>query len=174
MYNECIMRCGRVFCRSWVLAIFLLLDYSFAYHVYSGRSRSVSSCLRQIWTQGPILTAERRVFDYGLQVTSWFSVHGIVCMNNGADYAFFVCFVRPVRPRFLRLRKVKRQSRPCIYYANTISSFQPLLEGDLVFKLNPGPEKSYQISSRLANSGGGRQGTKRSSRNSGSIFCGKN
>ena len=107
-------------------------------------------------------------------VTSWFSVHGIVCMNNGADYAFFVCFVRPVRPRFLRLRKVKRQSRPCIYYANTISSFQPLLEGDLVFKLNPGPEKSYQISSRLADSGGGRQGTKRSSRNSGSIFCGKN
>ena len=68
--------------------------------------------------------------------------------NNSADYAFFVCFVRPVRPRFLRLRKVRRQSRPCIYYANTVSTFQPLLEGDVVFKLNPGPDKSYQIPSR--------------------------
>ena len=99
------MSCGRVFCRSWVLVIFLLLDYSFANHVYSGRSLDVSSCWRQIWTtQGPVLTAERRVFTNGLQVTSWFSVYGIVSTNNGADYAFLVGFVRPVRPRFLWLR----------------------------------------------------------------------
>ena len=160
------MRCGRAFCRSWVLVIFLLLDYSFAEHVYSGRSLSVSSSWRQIWTtQGPILTAERRVFTYGLQVTSSLSVHGIVSTNNGTDYAFLDCLVRPVRPRFLRLHKGGRQSRPCIYYANTVSSFQTLLEGDLVFKLNPGPDKSYQISSRSADDGGGRQGTKRSTRN---------
>ena len=80
-------------------------------------------------------TAERWVFTYGLQVTSWFYANGIVSTNNSADYAFFVCFVRPVRPRFLRLSKVRRQSHPCIYYANTVSTFQPLLEGDLVFKL---------------------------------------
>ena len=111
-------------------------------------------------------TAERWVFTYGLQVTSWLYADGIVSTNNSADYALFVCFVRPVRPRFRRLRKVRRQSRPCIYYANTASTFQPFLEGDLGFKLDPGPDKSYQIPSRSADGGGCRQGTKRSSRNS--------
>ena len=111
-------------------------------------------------------TAERWVFTYGLQVTSWLYADGIVSTNNSADYALFVCFVRPVRPRFRRLRKVRRQSRPCIYYANTASTFQPFLEGDLGFKLDPGPDKSYQIPSRSADGGGCGQGTKRSSRNS--------
>ena len=70
-----VMRCGRVSCRSWVLAIFLLLAFSFSDHVYSGRSLNVSSCCRQIWkTQVLLSTAERRVFTYGLQVTSWFFI----------------------------------------------------------------------------------------------------
>ena len=129
------MRCGRVSCRSWVLAIFLMLACSFSDDVYCGRSLNVSSYCRQIWkTQVLLSTAERRVFTYGLQVTSWFYANVSVSTNNSADYAFFVCFVRPVRPRFLQLRKVRRQSRPCIYYANTVSTFQPLLEGDLLNK----------------------------------------
>ena len=161
------MRCGRVSCRSWVLAIFLLLALPFSDYVYSGRSLNVSSRCRQIWkTQVVLSTAERWVFTCGLQVTSWFYANGTVSTNNSADYAFFVCFVRSVRPRFLRLRNARRQSHPCIYYANTVSTFQPLLEGDLVFKLNLGPDKSYQIPSRSAYGGGCRQGTKRSSRNS--------
>ena len=45
-----------------------------------------------------------------------------------------------------------------------------MLEGDLVFKLNPGPDKSYQIPSRSADCGGCRQGTKRSSRNSDNLI----
>lgn len=165
------MRCGRVTCRSWVLAFFLLLAFPFSEHVYSGRSLNVSSCCRQIWKAQELLsTAERWVFTYGLQVTSWFYANGIVSTNNSADYAFFICFVRLVRPRFLQLCKVRRQSRPCIYYANTVSTFQPLLEGHLVFKLNPGPDKSYQIPSRSADAGGCRQGTKRSSRNSDNLI----
>ena len=36
--------------------------------------------------------------------------------------------------------------RPCIYYFNTTATFCPLLLGDLVFKLNPGPAHT---SSRL-------------------------
>ena len=106
------------------------------------------------------------IASYFLVLCQW----PIVSTNNSADYAFFVCFVRPVRPRFLRLRKVRRQSRPCIYYANTVSTFQPLLEGDLVFKLNPGPDKSYQIPSQSADGGCCRQGTKRSSRNSDNLI----
>ena len=160
--NTNIMRCGCVFCCSWGLAIFLLLAFPFSDHMYSGRSLSVSSCCRQIWkTQVLLSTVERWVFTYGLQVTCWFYANEIVSMNKSADYAFFVCFVRPVRPRFLRLRKVRRQSRPCNYYANTVSTFEPLLEGDLVFKLNPGPDKIYQIPSRSADGGRCRQGTKR-------------
>ena len=115
-------------------------------------------------------TAERWVFTYGLQVTSWFYANGIVSTNNSADYAFFACFVKLVRPRFLWLCKVRRQSRPCIYYANTVSTFQPLLEGDLVFKLNPGPDKSYQIPLRSADAGSCRQGTKRLSRNNDNLI----
>ena len=114
--------------------------------------------------------AERWVFTYGLQVTSWFYANGIVSTNNSADYAFFVSFFRLVRPRFLRLCKVTRQNRPCIYYANTVLTFQPLLEGDLVFKLNPGPDKSYQLPLRSADAGSCRQGTKRSSRNNGNLI----
>ena len=45
-----------------------------------------------------------------------------------------------------------------------------MLERDLVFKLNLGPDKSYQIPSRSADGGGCRQGTKRSSRNSDNLI----
>ena len=34
----------------------------------------------------------------------------------------------------------KRCKRPCLYYANYTASFHLLLIGDLVFKLNPGPD----------------------------------
>ena len=50
------------------------------------------------------------------------------------------------RLAFLRRSGVKRQRRPCIYYFNTTAKFCPLLQGDLVFKLNPGPAHT---SSRL-------------------------
>ena len=42
-------------------------------------------------------------------------------------------------PTFLRLPRIKRHKRSCIYYSNTIASFHLPLIGDLVFKLNPGP-----------------------------------
>ena len=87
--------------------------------------------------------------------------NNIASMNNTAGYAFSVSFVRPVSPRFLWLCKARRESLPCIYYANTLSTFQPLLERDLVFKLNLGANKSYQIPSPSADGGGCRQGTKR-------------
>lgn len=37
--------------------------------------------------------------------------------------------------------KVKRQKCPCSYYANSVATFHCVLDvGDLVFKLNPGPD----------------------------------
>lgn len=35
--------------------------------------------------------------------------------------------------------KIKRCKSPCAYYSNSTATFHCLLEGDLVFKLNPGP-----------------------------------
>ena len=35
--------------------------------------------------------------------------------------------------------KIKCSKRPCIYYANSLVAFNCILEGDLVFKQNPGP-----------------------------------
>ncbi|EDO36157.1 predicted protein [Nematostella vectensis] len=35
--------------------------------------------------------------------------------------------------------RAKKCSRPCLYYPNTTATFRVQLEGDLVFKLNPGP-----------------------------------
>lgn len=41
-----------------------------------------------------------------------------------------------VQGRYVRIRRYKR---PCAYYSNSTATFRPLLIGDLVFKLNPGP-----------------------------------
>ena len=37
------------------------------------------------------------------------------------------------------VRKFKRGKRPCAYYSNSSATFHCMLDGDLVFKLNPGP-----------------------------------
>ena len=37
--------------------------------------------------------------------------------------------------------KIKRCKCPCAYYSNSTATFHCLLEGDLVFKLNPGPSE---------------------------------
>lgn len=39
----------------------------------------------------------------------------------------------------VNVMKRRRYKCPCAYYANTTARFHALLEGDLVFKLNPGP-----------------------------------
>ena len=40
------------------------------------------------------------------------------------------------------IKKISRRSKSlCAYYANSTATFHPLLEGDLVFKLNPGPSQ---------------------------------
>ena len=42
---------------------------------------------------------------------------------------------------FFRI-KIKRAKRPCTYYSNSSATFHCLFEGDLVFKLNPGPSNN--------------------------------
>ena len=38
-------------------------------------------------------------------------------------------------------KRSRRSKSPWAYYANSTATFHPLLEGDLVFKLNPGPSQ---------------------------------
>ena len=49
------------------------------------------------------------------------------------------------RSHYISRCKIKRTKRPCAYYCNSLASFRCPLEGDLVFKLNPGPMDDQQI-----------------------------
>ena len=57
------------------------------------------------------------------------------------DSAIHLSYNRP-----LRRVKNRRHKCPCTYYSNSTAKFHLLLQRDLVFKLNSGPEE-YQISS---------------------------
>ena len=54
-------------------------------------------------------------------------------------------------PIFFRRPRIRRYRCPCAYYSNTSASFHPLLIGDLVFKLNPGPNGIPVIVSTRSN-----------------------
>ena len=44
--------------------------------------------------------------------------------------------------------RIKRTKRPCAYYSNSSATFHCTLEGDLVFKLNPGPVNNGHCTQR--------------------------
>lgn len=94
----------------------------------------------------------------------------VLTTNNRADFSsndlLFFCYLRNnvttglehfiysglLSTRHLECRshktKIKRAKRPCVYYSNSSATFHCLLEGDLVFKINPGPlNNGYEQSS---------------------------
>lgn len=111
------------------------------------------------WTESPICMRNNAMLLSGAEAlfhSSWNSdlSNGVVHTNlfNGSDCITF--FRRPrisyyVPPEFpgilnmfdflCRLR-LRRRKRLIAYYANSCASFHQVLIGDLVFKLNPGPE----------------------------------
>ena len=61
--------------------------------------------------------------------------------NNGFLGGFIALLGSPNTCRGSLKIKFRRQKRPCAYYANSNATFHPILDvGDLVFKLNPGPD----------------------------------
>ena len=65
-----------------------------------------------------------------------------VTNNNGT-----FCANKALSSSFWRWNfKIKRRKRPCAYYSNSTATFHCLLVGDLVFKLNPGPENNDNLS----------------------------
>lgn len=65
--------------------------------------------------------------------------------NNGMtryyeiSRGYYVLLCHSTFRRCLSIRGHKRHKRPCIYYSRSRATFHPLLVGDLIFKLNPGP-----------------------------------
>ena len=57
--------------------------------------------------------------------------------RNDALLSRSLLLVQPCKPC-----KIKRSKRPSAYYSNTTTTFHCRLIGDLVFKLNPGPENN--------------------------------
>ena len=50
--------------------------------------------------------------------------------------------------QLLLMDKITRTKRPCAYYSNSSATFHYTLEGDLVFKLNPGPVNNGHCTQR--------------------------
>ena len=94
---------------------------------FSGRSSSTSQ--------------ENYVQDVQDAWPVWSLSHGftVAFLNiNGVDSIYY--FQRPALVCTVFLHgKIKRTKRPCAYYSNSSATFHCTLEGDLVFKLNPGP-----------------------------------
>ena len=159
------MNVKRGFCCSWLVGILLLLECLVLDFKPSGRILSQSSndwpCMS---SKESILTAEREGFGHGLRMSCSVGFHAMAHKNNQVHLALFGCLSIPSRSRLRHGCNIRRKSRPCIYHANSVSTFQPLLVGDLVFKINPGPNiASLGIQSRSFATG--KCNTKKSSRN---------
>ena len=84
------------------------------------------------------------------ELVSQYSSHGSWSLHNGLNIHWWyvlspLCW-NSNKSKHPRRVKNRRHKRPCTYYSNSTATFHLLLQGDLVFKLNPGPEE-YQISS---------------------------
>ena len=68
--------------------------------------------------------------------------------NNGMNFYYEISrgyYFLLRHPKFRSCLSIKRRKRPCIYYSGSSATFHPLLIGDLVFKLNPGPTRIIRI-----------------------------
>ena len=70
--------------------------------------------------------------------------NGMACYYEiSRGYYFLLC--HPTFRSCLSVGRHKRHKRLCIYYSGSSATFHPLLIGDLVFKLNPGPTGIMRI-----------------------------
>ena len=79
-----------------------------------------------------------------LLLDSWNYNNGMTCYYEICRGYYFL-LRHPTFRRRLSIRRHKRHKRPCIYYSGSSATFHPLLIGDLVFKLNPGPTEIRRI-----------------------------
>ena len=125
----------------FLLALFLLAS------IYS-RNDVGDSCLtsqRQSWAffhvGKPYNLAFSRII---VENTANFTSRIVLPWNNNGKAVTTVYPTGSVlnKGAFVFIKNRSRRSKsPCAYYANSTATFHPLLEGDLVFKLNSGPSQ---------------------------------
>ena len=127
----------------FLLALFLLVS------IYSRNDADVGdSCLtsqRRSWAffhvGKPYNLAFSRII---VESTANFTSRIVLPWNNNGKAVTTVYPTGSVlnKGAFVFIKNRSRRSKsPCAYYANSTATFHPLLEGDLVFKLNSGPSQ---------------------------------
>ena len=158
---------GHVISSSVVLLVLFLSGCSLGKFTYRKFFLTTQSQSLEICVDGNLFSSLRRpdfAFWFALP---WFPDAAIHFMNNGTDVVvnegslFFLLnwndtnilptvFAGPAylglqKPSFLTTRtRIRRHKCPCAYYSNSTASFHVPLVGDLVFKLNPGPEHQHK------------------------------
>ena len=83
----------------------------------------------------PVNNAYGIAVDYPLSCWCW---NNTIAPSHHSNAC--LVYIPANYPIFFRRPRIRRYRCPCAYYSNTSASFHPLLIGDLVFKLNPGPK----------------------------------
>jgi hypothetical protein len=84
---------------------------------------------------GPVSISNGLLLSIYIQPSRFVTICGFVFVGRLHCYDM-VCYTSR--------SKIKRAKRPCAYYCNSSATFHCPLEGDLVFKLNPGPMNDHQ------------------------------
>lgn len=95
--------------------------------IHSGSSLTMNN--------GPVSISNGLLLSIYIQPSRFVTICGFVFVGRLHCYDM-VCYTSR--------SKIKRAKRPCAYYCNSSATFHCPLEGDLVFKLNPGPMDDQQ------------------------------
>ena len=138
---------SHAFCVSAALLVLLLLGSSsgkiYLHHPLANNLESSSEFVAD--DQSPISLGNHA---FGLALS----------LHWSSNATRFVADLR--KPYFVPSRtKIRRHRRPCAYYPNSSASFHLPLVGDLVFKLNPGPERQRDDCDNYSHCGRKHKGT---------------
>ena len=135
---------GRGFLCSFIFLSLLLRDHS---NGGFNCTTSLLMCWNSTWNSlvldNRVIPGENRILAGFWTLPLESSSHdGWSLNNNTNDGGHCVLFTWALKPSAVVYRtrfRIRRHMCPCLYYSNSTSTFHPLLIGDLVFKLNPGP-----------------------------------
>ena len=118
----------------------------------TGVSNYIKPCLttkRPFWSdfsaRKVTMSVEKPVFATWLGPISHYGFFMAYSTNNRADSSHWQIWCIATIKSSVQVgiltpgQKLKRCKHPCLYYSNSFASFHCMLEGDLVFKLNPEP-----------------------------------
>ena len=161
----CIMMSSRGYHRSVIFVLFFLYFGSTGFPSVIKLSLTPGSTTWSDFSSRTTITfAENPDFEIGLELNSPFefctahsskkrvdSLHRkLFSYRQNRNDAKQVDLFKRSSCYFTLVRKFKRGKRPCAYYSNSSATFHCKLEGDLVFKLNPGPTNNDDQSTNIS------------------------